>query len=172
MSTSAPPRLVDPFLAELQAEAPATRRVLERVPGDRLAWKPHVKSRSVGELSAHVARVPQAISGFLAGESFDVLAGRPPLPPIESVDALLSTFEASVAAARSFLQGLDDARARETWRLVAGAKEVFAGPRLSALRALLFNHWYHHRGQLTVYLRLLDIPVPVVYGATADETPV
>lgn len=166
-------RLADPLLEELDHEAPATRRVLERVPGNRLGWKPHVKSRSIGELAMHVARLPQVTTGFVSADSFDVLAGgsRPPQTPVESVEALLSTFDAGVSAARGYLQGLEDERARETWRLVAGSKEVFAGPRVTALRRLFLNHWYHHRGQLTVYLRLLDVPVPAVYGATADEMP-
>jgi uncharacterized damage-inducible protein DinB len=164
-------RIADPFILELDVEAPNTRRVLERVPADRLGWKPHPRSSSVGQLALHAARLPQAFTTFVARPSLDILAANRTQAPPDSHEAILAAFDESVAAARGYLAGLDDASAQEPWRLVAGEKEIYAMPRAFALRRLLFNHWYHHRGQLTVYLRLLDVSVPVVYGQTADETP-
>lgn len=159
------------LIAELQAESPATRRVLERVPQDHLDWRPHPKSMSLGQLAQHVASLPGAISRMAALDGLDAATVTFEAQPAESAEALLATFDASVADATEYLAGLSDEDATAPWRLSHGEREIFTLPRVGLLRTLAFNHLYHHRGQLTVYLRLLDVAVPVVYGRSADENP-
>jgi uncharacterized damage-inducible protein DinB len=163
--------LIDSLLQELEQEAEATRRVLERVPHDRLAWRPHKKSRTLGQLALHVATVPGAVAEFAALPS-PVQApefGEDPIP--ESAAQLVPTLQQSVATARRVLGNMDDATLTATWRAMRGEREVMAVPRLGFLRSVMLNHWYHHRGQLTVYLRELGVPVPAIYGPSADENP-
>jgi uncharacterized damage-inducible protein DinB len=159
------------LIAELDAETPATRRVLERIPADRFDWRPHPRSMTAAQLAQHVASIPGNVARFIRMDGLDVSTRPTEYPPCESRDALLATLESSVDAAREFLAGLDEAAAHATWRLTFGEREVFALPRLSVMRSMCFNHWYHHRGELVVYLRLLDVPVPIVYGRSADENP-
>jgi uncharacterized damage-inducible protein DinB len=159
------------LIAELQAEAPATRRVLERVPGDRLDWRPHPKSMSLGQLAQHLASLPGAISGLAAREGLDAATADFKQAPAESSEALPATHDASVAQARDYLAVLTEETAMAPWRLSHGDREVFTLPRVALMRTLAFNHLSHHRGQLTVYLRLLGVPVPSVYGPSADENP-
>ena len=159
------------LIAELDAETPATRRVLERVPDDRLSWRPHPKSMSLGQLAQHLASIPGNISRRAALDGMDMAQARFEYAAPENAAALLSTLEASVSAARDFLAGLDEAAAGATWTMRAGERVLFAIPKLAVMRTMGLNHWYHHRGQLQVYLRLLDVAVPIVYGRTADESP-
>jgi len=163
--------IAEVYARELDAETPATKRVLERVPETHLAWRPHPKSMSLGQLALHVATLPGQISEFLTGDALDFSAAAFGPPEATRRDELLEAFAASLHRARVFLDGLTEARAAETWKLMAGDRQLFAAPRGAVVRSLLFNHWYHHRGQLLVYLRLLDVPVPSVYGPTADENP-
>jgi uncharacterized damage-inducible protein DinB len=157
------------FIAELEQEAQSTRRVLERVPQAHLSWKPHAKSYSLGQLALHVATVPGNVAELAMQDT--------PAPPtfIQSEAAtaseLLPALDASVAKAKQHLGGADDPTMTKTWRLMNGGREIMAMPRAAFLRAIMLNHWYHHRGQLLVYLRLLNLPVPSVYGPTADENP-
>ncbi|HET9793188.1 MAG TPA: DinB family protein [Thermoanaerobaculia bacterium] len=156
------------FAAELDAESAATRRLLERVPADKLSWKPHPKSMSLGQLAFHVARIPGQMAQMARKDGQDVSgAGEAPSPA--SASEILPTLEAGLADAKAFLAGLDESAARTTWRLTAGNREIFAIPRIGMIRSMMLNHWYHHRGQLTVYLRMLDVPLPIVYGRSADE---
>jgi uncharacterized damage-inducible protein DinB len=159
------------YLAELDQEAVATRRVLERVPADKLDWQPHPKSMKLGQLALHVANLPAAFSRMGRLDSFDVSQAKfsPPMPA--SVDEVVTALDASLADARAFLSELDDEKAFATWRFVQGERELMALPRLGLVRTLMFNHMYHHRGQLAVYLRLLDVPVPSIYGPSGDENP-
>lgn len=159
------------LIAELEAEAPATRRVLERVPGDRLDWRPHPKSMSLGQLAHHVASMPASISRMAALDGLDASTVDFEPTPAESAEAVLATHEASLVEAHDYLAGLTEETAMAPWRFSYGEREIFTMPRIGLLRTLAFNHLYHHRGQLTVYLRLLGIPVPVVYGRSADENP-
>jgi uncharacterized damage-inducible protein DinB len=158
------------LIAELDREAKATRKVLERVPAEKLEWRPHAKSMTLGQLANHVARIPGHISRVAQGEGMDAAksAGPPPQPAPDTDFA--ATLDASLAESRAILSGMDDGPAHAPWTLTFGDREVFSIPRLQVLRTMLLNHWYHHRGQLTVYLRLLDVPVPAVYGRSADET--
>jgi uncharacterized damage-inducible protein DinB len=159
------------LIAELEAEAPATRRVLERVPEDRFDWRPHPKSMSAGQLAQHVASIPGGIARVVALDGMDVATRPTDYASCESREALLATLDGSIAAMRDLLAGLDEARAQATWRLTFGEHEIFALPRLGVVRTMALNHWYHHRGELVVYLRLLGVPVPIVYGRSADENP-
>jgi uncharacterized damage-inducible protein DinB len=162
---------VQALLAELNAEVPATRRVLERLPVDRFSWRPHPKSMTVAQLGQHVATIPATVARLSTLDGFDVATAPQEYPSAGSRDAVLSTFDASVAALRDALVNLDGAAADGTWRLRFGDREIFAIPRTGMIRSMGLNHWYHHRGELVVYLRLLDVPVPVVYGRSADENP-
>jgi uncharacterized damage-inducible protein DinB len=157
------------FIQELEEEAKTTRRVLERVPGDHLAWKPHAKSMSLGQLALHVASTPGGIAQMATQTAVQV----PDFGQDEAktTDELFTTLDEAVATAKGVLEGLDDAAMGETWRAMAGDREVMALPRVALLRSIMLNHWYHHRGQLSVYLRLLDVPVPSIYGPSADENP-
>jgi uncharacterized damage-inducible protein DinB len=163
--------LVTPILQEFQDEVAITRRVLARVPADKLSWRPHPKSMSLGQLAWHVATTPGGISRIVQQPSFDVSQGNfvPPLP--NSLDEIHQAFEQSCRDAERFLQVLTDHQAIESWRLLNKGSEIFVKPRINVIRTIMLNHWYHHRGQLSVYLRLLNVPVPVIYGRSADESP-
>ena len=157
------------LLAELEQESQTTRRVLERVPEAHLAWKPHAKSMSLGQLALHIAIAPGNVAELVSRDSVEPPPGR--FPEAATAAELLTALEASVAKAKHHLGGLDDDAMRATWRLTNGGREILAMPRAAFARAVMLNHLYHHRGQLLVYLRLLDVPVPSVYGPTADENP-
>ncbi len=161
--------MIEPLLAELDTEALTTRRVLERVPGAHLRWKPHPKSSSLGQLSLHTAQVPASLARILSPDAFTIVPFAQPEP--DNAGELIPALDQSVAAARSFLEGLTPERALATWQLFNGSRQIMAAPRIGMVRALMFNHWYHHRGQILVYLRMLDVSVPSVYGPTADENP-
>jgi len=157
------------LLMELDHEARATRRVLERVPGDRLNYRPHEKSMSLGQLALHVAIVPGALAQLSRKSPVQVFEFKQPSP--QTAAELLPALDQSLAQAHDVLGAMDDASLAEQWRLVDGDREVMAQPVGIMLRALMLNHWYHHRGQLCVYLREVGVPVPSVYGPSADENP-
>ncbi len=163
-------KIIDGLLAELDQEAVATRRVLERIPQEHLSWKPHPKSMSLGQLALHVATVPGNIADLAA---VDTIPNPRPFVQAEAGSAaeLIPALTESLAKARQLLGGFDDAKMNATWRLLRDGKELMAMPRAALVRSIMLNHWYHHRGQLLVYLRLLDQSVPSVYGPTADENP-
>lgn len=163
--------LTTPFLQELATEAATTRRVLERVPESSLGWRPHAKSMSLGQLALHVATLPRMVSDFVVADTLDFSVAAVASPAVDTHAALMAAFDNSVAHAKGYLSSLSDARALAAWTLLNGPTTLFSAPRVGVLRSFLFNHWYHHRGQLVVYLRLLDVPVPSVYGPTADENP-
>jgi uncharacterized damage-inducible protein DinB len=162
--------LIDGMLKELEEEARTTRRVLERVPESQLGWRPHEKARTLGELALHVATVPGGVAELVASQS---VAQAPQFrdPSPQSASELIPALEQSITKAKEKLGGMDDAALNSTWRLMKGERELFAAPRASVLRSIMLNHWYHHRGQLTVYLRELDVPIPSIYGPSADENP-
>jgi uncharacterized damage-inducible protein DinB len=163
--------LADAFVAELEMESATTRCVLDRVPEAHLDWRPHHKSSTLGQLALHVAELPQQLTAFVSGERLDFTAvdTRQAMPTTKG--EIMTAFDRSLAGARSYLAALDDTRAAGTWTLCAGEVELFTAPRAAVIRSFLFNHRYHHRGQLLVYLRLLDVPVPAVFGPSADENP-
>ncbi len=160
----------DDLLAELEQEAHATRRVLERVPDAQLDWRPHERSFTLGQLAMHVATLPGAIADLATRGSFDV--GSPiPRPGASGADQLVATLDESVAHARKVIAAMDDASLATPWHAVDGERVLLTVPTAALLRTTLLNHWYHHRGQLTVYLRQTGAQVPGLYGPSADEVP-
>ena len=161
----------DPLVGEFRAEAETTRRVLGRVPAEKLSWKPHPKSMTLGQLAIHIAKVPGDLARITQPDSFDVAQGAflPPQP--KDLAEIHAAFEQSVTDAEQCLQGLTPERAHANWKLMRGDRELLNQPRIGVIRTIMLNHWYHHRGQLSVYLRLLDVPLPVIYGPSADENP-
>jgi uncharacterized damage-inducible protein DinB len=162
--------IADTLIMELDREAKTTRRVLERVPEDKLTWQPHVKSMTLGRLAQHVATIPGSISDMARLDSFDVEKFTEP-PALESTAAILAAFDESVAQAKTNLGATADAAMMKDWSFNMGGKPIMTVPRIGVYRSILLNHLYHHRGQLTVYLRLLNVPVPSIYGPSADENP-
>jgi uncharacterized damage-inducible protein DinB len=157
------------LLQEFESEARTTRRVLERVPGDKLAWTPHAKSMSLGKLAMHVATAPAAISAWPVADRFEFKGDAAPVPT--STDDILAAHDRGIARVKENLEKIGDAGLGASWTASAGGKTLMTMPKAALLRALLMNHTYHHRGQLSVYLRLLDVPVPPIYGPSADENP-
>ena len=157
----------DALLAEYDHEVATTRKLLERLPDDRLPWKPHPKSMSLGGLGTHLANLP-TWAGNILNESFFDLAGMTIATEKTSRDDILKTFDENTKRAREMMDRTD-AEYIARWSLRRGGQEMFNLPRIAALRSFVMNHIIHHRGQLSVYLRLNDIPVPPIYGPTADE---
>ncbi len=160
--------MVDVLLPEFDHEMTTTRKVLERVPEDKFDWKPHAKSFSLGALAAHVAALPTWGAEALTRSEIDIAGSQPPAAPPSKAE-LMATFDTNVAAARSALAGKTDGELMATWTLKRGGKAIFSMPKANVLRSFVLNHLIHHRGQLSVYLRLLDVPVPSIYGPSADE---
>jgi len=165
------PSLALALAAELDAEFAITRRILERVPSNHLAWQPHAKSMTLGQLAQHLALIPGNMSRLSQQDGIDMATRKIEYVPGESTTAILATFDASVATAKASVRELDEAQTHATWRMTFGEREIFAIPRIAMLRTMLLHHMIHHRGELVVYLRLLDVPVPLVYGRSADENP-
>ncbi len=161
------------LVQELDQEAHTTRRTLARVPEDRLTWRPHETSMTLGQLAAHVATLPALVVEMSTWPAFDVGTSseriRASRPDASSVADALDMLDRSVAQTRTALSEMGDAGLLEPWRLVRGDADVGTIPRGTLFRSALFNHWYHHRGQLTVYLRMAGVPVPAIYGDSADE---
>ncbi|HYP15500.1 MAG TPA: DinB family protein [Bryobacteraceae bacterium] len=162
--------IAESMLAEFEGEAIITRKFLERVPADKLGWTPHERSMTMGQLAFHIAALPGGVIQLATTERASIPQfGAAPQP--ESLEQILDTLESSIVTVRSILGTLDDARMREIWSASKDGKELFAVPRVGFMRSVLLNHWYQHRGQLSVYLRLLDVSVPSSYGPSADELP-
>ncbi|MES3035635.1 MAG: DinB family protein [Gemmatimonadota bacterium] len=157
------------IIQELEMEAATTRRVLARVPEEKFSWAPHTKSRTLGALAMHIAGNPGSVM-TLASQNPAEIPGFGDVMP-NSAAEILTTLDDSVAEARRLLEGMSDAQLTEVWRVNANGKEIMAMPRMAFLRSVLLNHWYHHRGQMSVYLRELDVPLPSIYGPSADENP-
>jgi len=167
-------RVIELLLPEFDREIATTRRSLERVPEGRLDWRPHAKSWSLRELSTHIAQLPQWTVNSAHEDSLDLMPGgkfAPRAEPVRSVDELLERFDRHVEEGRAALASLtDDARFEDSWTLMMDGEPLFSIPRYTVLRSWVFNHIVHHRAQLGVYLRMLDVPVPAIYGPSADET--
>ncbi|HEU6453754.1 MAG TPA: DinB family protein [Gemmatimonadaceae bacterium] len=160
------------ILQELDQEAAVTRRVLERVPEDKLDWRPHEKSFSLGQLAMHVATIPGALTQVSTLEAFEVKPNGIPRPSASSRAELLGALDQSLEQARELLGSMDPHSLAAPWKMVNGEQVLLTIPRAAFLRRIMLNHWYHHRGQLTVYLRQTGALVPGVYGPSADEAPV
>jgi len=161
------------MLGEFDSEMQNTRKALERVPEEKWDWKPHEKSGTLGWLAAHVGTVPEWITMTINTRELDYAPVDGPShepPKITNRKELLAAFDKGAAEARAALAGVSDKEIMLDWKLLAGGKEIFTMPRLACVRGMCLNHLYHHRGQLTVYLRLLGVPVPGLYGPSADES--
>lgn len=163
--------MLEPMLGEIREEAVITKRILDRVPADKLSWKPHHKSMSLGQLALHIASVPGSLSKIVQLDEFAANPANFDPPAPKNIEEIHTAFERSVRAAEDCLNCMSEQAARGSWRLTVKGKHVFTKPRVGVLRSIMMNHIYHHRGQLSVYLRMLDVPVPVIYGRSADENP-
>ena len=164
----------DSILSEFDQEMAGTRRTLERVPTEKFDWKPHEKSMSMGGLATHLSNLPSWTSYTLENESFDLAPGGAPLPTAaipESAAELLQAFDNNVATARAAIARTTDPEFVKMWQLQRNGVTLLTLPKVAVLRGFVLNHNIHHRAQLGVYLRLNDIPVPSIYGPSADENP-
>ena len=161
--------LNQPFIQELKHEAASTKKMLERIPGDKFDWKPHEKSRTVAELASHVADLPGFLNGILAQDELDFAKGDYKVYVTETPGELMNLFQEKIDEVLQTLQNTSDERMLADFTLRSGDHVIATVPRIVAVRSMGLNHIVHHRGQLSVYLRLLDIPVPGMYGPSADE---
>ena len=162
----------DAMLPEFDHEMANTRKTLERVPEDRFDWKPHEKSMQLGRLATHLSHIPSWIVPTVDQDSLDLAPSgvpEPPIPPASSRSELLEQFDENVKNARAALSRAKDEELIKPWTLLHGGNAIFTMPRVAVLRSFVMNHLIHHRAQLGVYLRLNDIPVPAIYGPSADE---
>ena len=166
-------RISDTLLPEFDQEMASTRKVLERCPEGKFNWRPHAKSWTMVELATHVANLPDWTNETLKKDSLDYAPADGSQPykrePARSSQELLADFDKNVASARAAIAETGDEGYAKLWTLLAGGQKIFSMPRIAVLRSFVFNHIIHHRGQLSVYLRLNDIPVPGMYGPSADE---
>jgi uncharacterized damage-inducible protein DinB len=160
------------LLPEFDHEMANTRKSLDRVPDDKFGWKPHDKSPTLGWLASHLANIPHWAGVAIDQESFDMAPGGTSLktPSASSRKEVLETFDQNVAAARQAIAGANDADLMKPWSLLRAGQTVMTLPRIAVLRGFVLNHSIHHRAQLGVYLRLNNIPVPAIYGPSADES--
>jgi uncharacterized damage-inducible protein DinB len=164
-------KAVKALVKEMKGEAMTTRRVLERIPADKLTWKPQPKSMTLGQLANHTAMIPGTLTNLAQVDVFDASAANFTPPQPANVEEVLATLDAGVKVASEYLGGLTESALDAAWSMTAHGKQVMSMSRHEFIRAIMLNHWYHHRGQLSVYLRLLDVPVPSIYGPSADENP-
>jgi uncharacterized damage-inducible protein DinB len=160
------------LLPEFDQEMANTRKVLERIPEDKLEWKAHPKSNTIGWVSKHLADLPSWTTETLKHESLDIAppGGQPfKLPEAKTRQAMLDLFDKNVAAARAAIGAASDADFMKTWTLLKGGQKLFSMPRIAVVRSMVLNHSIHHRGHLCVYLRLNNVPVPALYGPSGDE---
>jgi uncharacterized damage-inducible protein DinB len=166
--------MIDALLPEFEHEMANTRRVLERVPDDRLDWRPHPKSWTMGALATHLATLPSWTAETMNRTELDLAPVGQPAPPspvqAKTREELLARFDGHLNSARAALAGVSDAAMLENWTLLSGGKQILRLPRAAVLRSFVLSHTIHHRAQLGVYLRLNDIPVPAIYGPSADES--
>lgn len=166
-------KISDALLPEFDQENAKTRICLERCPEQKFSWKPHEKSFSMGALANHIADMTGWAADTMLNDSFDVApVGEEPhkMEVSGTQKELLEKFDRNAAKARSAIAAASDEDFMKSWSLLAGGKPIFTMPRVAVIRSMIFNHNIHHRGQLTVYLRMNDIPVPSIYGPSADES--
>ena len=164
--------LSDAFLGEFDHEMANTRKALERIPDDTFGWRPHEKSFTMQDLASHVANIPTWTGFTLTQDSFDVAPNegdKYELPRADTAAALVSMFDENVKQARKAIAECSDAEFMKPWALLSGGQVIFTMPKVAVMRTFIMNHLIHHRAQLTVYLRLNDVPVPALYGPSADE---
>ena len=159
------------LLAEFADEVAVTRRILDRVPADKLMWRPHPKSMTLGQLAIHIATVPGAIANLVQADGFDVSQGKFEPPQPKDLCEIQTALESSANQVQEKLRTMTDDATKANFTFRHHDKELFTESRAGVMRSIMLNHWYHHRGQLSVYLRLIEVPVPSVYGPTRDENP-
>jgi uncharacterized damage-inducible protein DinB len=160
------------MLPEFDLEMANTRKTLERVPDDKFEWKPHEKSMTLGGLATHLSNIPSWTKNTFEADELDLAPPGKEVPRLEqakSTAEILETFDKNVASARAALESASDESFFGKWSLLYGGKAIFTLPRAAVMRGFVMNHLIHHRAQLGVYLRLLDVPVPSIYGPSADE---
>lgn len=163
--------IIDAILMELEDEAKRTQRVFERIPEDKLAWRPHPKSFSLGQLAMHIA-AQGSLAQIAAKDIHEIPVQTLQAPPEpKNRQEILDTFAQGMAGAKEVLAKMDDATLNATWTGQVNGKTMLSLPRAAFIRMVMLNHIYHHRGQLSVYLRLLNVAVPSIYGPSADENP-
>jgi uncharacterized damage-inducible protein DinB len=161
--------LIDLVLSELAHEAGTTRRLLERVPAQRLTWAPHKKSMTLGRLATHIAELPGWVGSIVEKDEFDIGTSGYVPPTLATVGEIVAMFDKNVAMATESLKRQGNDRLLANWQFKKSGQVMMQMPRLAMIRSFLMNHLIHHRGQLSVYLRLQDVPLPSIYGPTADE---
>lgn len=164
-------KMLEPMMNEMQQEGTTTKRLLERVPDGKLTWKPHHTSMTLGQLAIHTAMIPGVLTKLAQLGEFDTVNANFTPPQPNNTKEILTAFDESMASAQENLSGMTESGAMGNFRMMSKGREVFVIPRMGMLRSIVLNHWYHHRGQLSVYLRMLEVPIPVIYGRSADENP-
>ena len=166
-------KISDTLLPEFDQEMANTRKTLARLPDEKFTWKPHEKSMAMGQLGTHIANLLTWAVLTIKDDSFDMAppnAPAPRAPETHSTGELLETFESNLVAAREAIASASNEDLMKTWTLLTGGQAIFSLPKIAVLRSFVMNHIIHHRAQLTVYLRLTDVPVPSLYGPSADES--
>lgn len=161
--------IADAIVREMDQEAEITKRLFNVIPDDKLGWRPHHKAKSLGELAMHIALIPGAVAEMAQADSAEVKF----LPDVEPADRaeILASFAESLEKGKQIVAGTDDVRVMEEWKLTKDGNQILAMPRIAVWRSILLNHNYHHRGQLSTYLRELDVALPSIYGPSADTNP-
>jgi uncharacterized damage-inducible protein DinB len=156
-------------VTELDQEAIATRRLLERIPNEKLDWKPHPKARTLGQLAVHIAQVQKQVSSMIQNESGEVRSQPETVP--SSATEIVTMFDDSHTSTKALLGAMSDEDLVSNWSLMRDGQPIFTLPKIGMIRMVVLNHVYHHRGQLSTYLRTLDVALPSIYGPSADENP-
>ncbi|MEO8217602.1 MAG: DinB family protein [Acidobacteriota bacterium] len=162
-------KLVEPLVMELEQEGEVTRRVLERVPEEKLSWRPHANSRNLGQLAVHIAGAQKTVTAALQKPTYEMSPEEPAIP--STTAEIVALFDTNLAETKALLSDMSDEDLMSEWSLTAGGNPVFTAPKVAVVRGVVLNHIVHHRGQLTVYLRQLDVKVPSIYGPSFDENP-
>lgn len=162
--------LNEPLMMELQHEAESTRKMLERLPKEKLTWKPHEKSMSLGRLAMHLAEIPGWVNATLLADELDFSKMDYKMVEATSSEEAVKMFDEKLASALDVLKNTEDATMMNMWTMRDGEKIYFTMPKIAVLRSFVYSHLIHHRGQMSVYLRLLDVPVPGSYGPSADDS--
>ncbi|HEV7645054.1 MAG TPA: DinB family protein [Pyrinomonadaceae bacterium] len=163
-------RIADSILMEMDQEAEITKRLLDIIPEDKLSWRPHPKAKSLGELAMHIATLQRGVAELGQPDTAEVPEFAPD-PEAANRAEILATFAESLKRAKDIVAATDDARVMAEWKLTKDGNTILAMPRIALWRSILLNHNYHHRGQLSTYLRTLDVPLPSIYGPSADVNP-
>lgn len=161
--------LSDALIAEFTHESATTRKLLERLPDDKLSWKPHAKSMSLGELATHIAHIPEWSQTVVNDDAFDMGTSNMKVNQPDSRKGILDYFDRCAEGFKTVLKGKSDEQLFQSWKLLNNGEAVLEMPRAACIRSFILSHGIHHRGQLSVYLRLNDVPLPSIYGPTADE---